>query len=86
MRFEYDPDKSASNLAKHGIDFIQAQRLWTNPVLEIPAKPGAEMRYLCIGKIDGEIWSAIISYRGTARRIISVRRATAQEQGIYHAH
>ena len=28
MRFEFDPAKSASNLAKHGIDFATAQELW----------------------------------------------------------
>ena len=28
MEFEYDPQKSARNLAKHGIDFGEAQRLW----------------------------------------------------------
>ena len=29
MEFEYDPAKSAKNLAKHGIDFEAAQRMWT---------------------------------------------------------
>lgn len=26
--FDFDPDKSAANLAKHGIDFETAQALW----------------------------------------------------------
>jgi uncharacterized protein len=26
--FEFDPDKSASNLEKHGIDFTAVQALW----------------------------------------------------------
>jgi len=26
--FEFDPDKSAANRAKHGIDFEAAQMLW----------------------------------------------------------
>jgi len=26
--FEFDPEKSAANLAKHGIDFEAAQALW----------------------------------------------------------
>ena len=30
MEFEYDPAKSAKNLAKHGIDFEAAQRMWDN--------------------------------------------------------
>ena len=28
MEFEFDPEKSASNKDKHGIDFIEAQALW----------------------------------------------------------
>jgi uncharacterized DUF497 family protein len=29
--FEFDEEKSASNRAKHGIDFEQAQRVWLDP-------------------------------------------------------
>ena len=28
MQFEYDPNKSTANKAKHGIDFEDAQRIW----------------------------------------------------------
>jgi len=39
MDFEYDPDKSRANKAKHGIDFEEAQALWDDPdLLEIPAR------------------------------------------------
>nr|WP_291981807.1 hypothetical protein [Luteitalea sp.] len=31
MEFEFDPVTSASNLRKHGIDFVQAQSLWQDP-------------------------------------------------------
>jgi uncharacterized DUF497 family protein len=38
MNFEFDPAKSAANLKKHGIDFIGAQALWSDPDrLEISA-------------------------------------------------
>lgn len=40
MQFEYDPVKSAKNLAKHGIDFEDAQRMWENDVAEFITKPG----------------------------------------------
>ena len=37
--FEYDEKKNASNLEKHGIDFVDAQALWLDPdLLEIRAK------------------------------------------------
>jgi len=39
MGFEYDPDKSAENKRKHGIDFELAQRLWADArLVEIPAR------------------------------------------------
>ena len=33
MRFEYDPSKSVSNKAKHGIDFDEAQAMWNDDAL-----------------------------------------------------
>jgi hypothetical protein len=79
MPFEFDPRKSASNQLKHGIDFIKAQALWKSPHVEFSAKAADEKRYLVIGTIKGEFWSAIISYRGMTIRIISVRKSTQQE-------
>jgi hypothetical protein len=83
MDFEYDPDKSQSNEAKHGIDFVSAQALWTDPdVLEIPARTTDGSRFLVIGRIDTKHWSAVITYRGETRRIISVRRSPPEEIDI----
>ena len=63
--FEFDPAKSESNRTKHGIDFVEAQGLWNDPMLlEIPAKTDNEPRFLVIGLVDGKHWSAVISYRG----------------------
>ena len=45
MDFEFDPAKSAANLEKHGIDFTDAQALWSVPDrLEIPARSLDEPR------------------------------------------
>lgn len=35
MEFEYDPDKSTKNEAKHGVGFDEAQGLWDGPVLTV---------------------------------------------------
>jgi uncharacterized protein len=83
MIFEFDPDKSASNLQKHGIDFDRAQALWDDPdLIEIPAKTEDEPRDLVIGKIDGKHWSGVITYRSDAIRIISMRRSRPEEIAI----
>jgi uncharacterized protein len=73
MRFEYDPAKSCANLAKHGIDFDQAQALWDDPwMLEAPGTTEDEPRVLSIGMIAGKHWTAVWTPRGEAVRIISV--------------
>ena len=84
--FEFDSKKSESNQAKHGIDFVAAQSLWTDPMLlEIPAKTDDEPRFLVIGLIDGKHWSAVMTYRGMHIRLISVRRARTEEVVLYES-
>ncbi|MEX0659908.1 MAG: BrnT family toxin [Egibacteraceae bacterium] len=84
MEFEFDADKSAANAAKHGIDVVQAQRLWQDPMrVEIPARTSDEPRWLVVGRIDGRHWSAVVTRRQERTRIISVRRARDEEVAIY---
>ena len=84
MRFEFDPHKSDLNLAKHGLDFIDAQQLWNDPnLLEIPARTVDEPRFLVIGLIGTQHWSAVMTYREDDVRIISVRRSRPEEVALY---
>lgn len=84
MGFVFDPEKSARNLAKHGIDFGAAQQLWDDPdLLEIPARTEDEPRFLVIGRIGTKHWSGVITYRSDDIRIISVRRARPEEVALY---
>jgi len=86
MAFEYDPTKSTENKRKHGIDFEDAQRLWTDPgIVEIPARTSDELRWLLIGKIDDKHWSAIVTRRGENIRLISVRRSRDEEVALYES-
>jgi uncharacterized DUF497 family protein len=84
--FEFDEIKSQANFHKHGINFADAQALWVDTsLLEIPAKTEDEPRYLVIGLISKKCWSAIIIYRGTNIRIISVRRSRIEEVALYES-
>ena len=84
--FEFDATKSESNRTKHGIDFVQAQSLWSDPMLlEIPVKTEDEPRYLVIGFIAGKHWSAVVTYRTANIRLISVRRARTEEVVLYES-
>ncbi len=84
--FEYDENKSQSNLKKHGIDFLEAQKLWNDPnLLEIPARTQDESRFLVIAKIDEKHWSGVITYRAPNIRIISIRRSRTEEIALYES-
>jgi uncharacterized DUF497 family protein len=86
ITFEFDENKSRSNLEKHGIDFIEAQQLWNDAnLLEIPAITINEPRFLIIGIIAGKHWSGVITHREQRIRIISVRRSRKEEVALYES-
>jgi hypothetical protein len=82
--FEYDPNKSASNKRKHGLDFEEAAQLWDDPfAIELIAHTSDEIRTIAIGRISGKLWSVIFTMRGDKIRIISARRARSNEEAAY---
>lgn len=86
LSFEFDAAKSQANLAKHGIDFIQAQRIWDDPdFVEVNAKSVDEPRALVIGRVDRKYWSAVITYRDGNIRLISARRSRQTEVALYES-
>ena len=86
MEFEFDPVKSASNLKKHGIDFVRAQELWEDvDLLVIPTRTTDEVRFLAIGIIESRHWSAIFTVRNGRIRLISVRRSRREEIELYES-
>lgn len=86
FKFDFDPQKSTLNKAKHGIDFVEAQALWKNRVVQIPANiVEREMRYANLGTVKGRHWTAIVTYRGNVRRIISVYPSNERQIRRYQA-
>jgi uncharacterized DUF497 family protein len=84
VAFEFDPEKSAANLAKHGIDFAAAQALWLDEhAIDIEARSETEPGSAVIGMIEDRCWTACFTVRGEAIRIISVRRARDYEVEAY---
>ena len=85
MDFEFDVAKSKANLEKHGIDFLEAQKLWEDEDrLEIPARTEDEPRYVLIAALGQRLWSAFFAYRKERIRLISVRRARKNEKELYY--
>ena len=87
MSFEYDKVKSSINKSKHNIDFEEAQKLWEDPYsFEIPSSQSEEEeRFLVFGRINSKNYTAIITYRDTNIRIISVRRSREKESKLYES-
>jgi len=87
MQFEFDPEKSAKNKAKHGIDFVEAQALWQDEDgIRLTVKSLSDAvrfaRLACLPS-TGKHWAAIFTERGEAIRLISVRRARDDEKEFY---
>lgn len=85
--FEWDDAKAASNLIKHGVSFFYTRAAFDDPAgVEIldDRRDYGEERYNLIAKMPDKI-VLFVTYteRGTGIRIISARRASKQEIGIY---
>jgi uncharacterized DUF497 family protein len=84
FEFEFDEWKSEANKAKHGIDFVAVQILWLDENrVEITARNEVEPRWVVVGKIADRHWSAVVTVREGRVRLISARRARAEEVAIY---
>jgi hypothetical protein len=81
---EFDPSKDAANRAKHGVSLAVAAGFDWDTVRVLPARTErGELRLRVLGEIDGVLYSAIVTPRHQAQRIISLRRASRKERQIY---
>ena len=82
--FEWDADKDASNLAKHGIGFEDSKLLWQDPFsTTAPCRDWPEDRFMTVAVIAGKMRTAIHTYREGRIRLISVRRSRKGEIASY---
>lgn len=83
---EWDPEKAAANLKKHGVDFADAAISLEDPQALTDADPDAsdEERYICLGSDpEGRLLVTVYTYRGDNIRIISSRSASPGERRPY---
>lgn len=86
MAFEFDPNKSATNKEKHGIDFVQTQKIWQDAgAYRADIRFEDEDRFYAVGMIDGRLWTAVCTMRGPNVRIISARRSRDDERKTYES-
>ena len=88
MSFEWDDAKQQSNLQKHGVDFLDAVRIYSNPVLERTdsRKDYDEERIMTLGFDVDNYFVVVSTWRGETRRIISAWKAGNDEKEEYHQH
>lgn len=92
MRFEWDPEKAASNIRRHGVSFDEAKAVFgdrlarTDPDLD---HSDAEERFTTIG-VTGQgrvviVWHAdrLDDDGEDVVRLIGARRATSTERRAY---
>jgi uncharacterized DUF497 family protein len=86
METQWDPEKAASNLGKHGIDFADAVGLfedeWALTIQEEYVED--EQRFATLG-VDflERVLVVVYTYRGGIIRLMSARRATRRERRAY---
>ncbi len=87
MEFEWDPEKAARNLAKHGVSFHEAATVFGDPLAVTyhdPDHAENEDRFLTFGhSSEGRLLVVSHTDRDDRTRIISARKATRKEGKQY---
>jgi len=89
VQIEFDTDKDAANIARHGVALALGAKIFDDhEVLIVPTirERDREERYKAIGLIGDKLWTAIHVYRGGVVRFLSVRRSNNSEQRSYYSY
>ncbi len=85
--FEWDPQKNAANIQKHGLSFEEAASIFSGPVLTGPDDSVGEYREKSFGLLGGVVVVCVIhTERNGKLRIISARKATANERKYFDVY
>ena len=84
--YEWDPQKARANIAKHGVSFEVAIRIFEGPVLTRcdDSYDYGELREISIGMVGVAVVLVVVhTDRSGSTRIISARPATRSERVRY---
>ncbi len=82
--FEWDSDKAASNLRKHGVSFPEAATVFADPFAVYLDDGSGITRTVVIGTSLRERLLVVVHVeRGSRDRIISARTASTAERQVY---
>ena len=85
MEFAWSETKRAANLKAHGLDFVDAPRVFEGATytFEDDRFPYGEQRFITLGLLAGIPVSIIHTETDHEIRIISFRKATAREASLF---
>ncbi|MEG4972092.1 BrnT family toxin [Microcoleus sp. K4-B3] len=87
MKFEWDENKAAVNLSKHGISFEEAKTVFDDRLyvdFYDPDHSDEEDRYIIVGESQqGNLLIVSYTERADFLRLISARKVTRVEREVY---
>jgi len=85
MRFTWSDAKRKLNVERHGLDFVDAPRVFDGPTYtyEDYRFDYSEQRFVTLGILDEFVVSIVHTETSRVIRIISLRKATKHEQAIF---
>jgi uncharacterized DUF497 family protein len=86
VRFEWDPQKAAANVAKHGVSFEEASTVFGDPLavtIPDPLHSVDEPRFVTVGQSSKGLLVVLVHTDREVVRIISARRAKPRERRAY---
>ncbi|MGF1453844.1 MAG: BrnT family toxin [Alphaproteobacteria bacterium] len=87
LGYEWDEEKNASNLEKHGISFEEAIDIFDGPTLSQRTVRAGEIRDISFGLLGRSVVVTVIhTDRNGRTRIISARKASKSERRLFHDH
>ena len=86
MHFSWDETKRKANIAKHGLDFADAARVFESPMVlfEDDRQDYGEQRMIGIGLLESLVVLIVHMESETNIRIISMPKADSNETNLYY--
>ena len=84
MRFSWDERKRRLNLRDHGLDFVDAPRVFEGPTFTFEDDRFAydEQRFVTLGFLAGMVVSMVHTESPSRIQVISFRKATRNEEAL----
>ena len=85
MAISFDPPKRDKTLRERGLDFLEAEAVFSGRTIEIVdnRRDYGECRMITIGHLDGRMVMVLWTPRGADRHVFSMRKANEREQEKY---